>query len=86
MEYTKEGLGKFLNEQELKGLHELVNHPYWYLLEKVNTAIKEDWIDQTANLDFSTKTDEEVMRVMRMRNGMLKGISLFLGYLAKKTT
>lgn len=80
----KEGIDKILNHNELRMLHELMQHPGWPLLEKVNKAIQADWIEQTANANWAEKDDAAMIRDLRHRQGQIKGVSQFLWYLKKK--
>lgn len=82
--YSDKSLESILQPHELRFLIDLMDHPGWPLLDKINRVVAEDWIHQTATMDFSSKDDEEMKRVTRTRSGMIKGISLLLSYLEKK--
>jgi hypothetical protein len=82
--YTKKSLDSIIGKENLRYLFDLIDHPGWQSLREINQAIKEDWIEQTSNLDLSIKTDEEMLRIVRARHGMIKGVDLFLTYLEKK--
>lgn len=83
-DYNNKSIEKILSADELMVLYEMMSHPGWGVLKKVDKAMKEDWVEQTANYDMSGKTDEEMMRKMRHRQGQIKGVSLFIGFLEKK--
>jgi len=77
-------LDKILSESELKALFELMDNPAWTILDKINKEVSQDWIEQTASLDFTDKTDKEMVRKLRHRQGQIKGVSTFLLFLNKK--
>ena len=65
-------------------LYEMMDSPGWQSIKKVNNAVKEDWIQQTVDFDMTSKTDDEMLRILRHRQGQIKGVTLFLNYLEKK--
>ncbi len=75
---------KILSADEQIVLRELMLHPGWGALKKVTKAIKEDWIEQTATFDMSSKTDVEMMRILRHRQGEIKGMSKVISYVEKR--
>lgn len=79
--YSKKSLSALVGPENLRYLYDLVEHPGWESLKVVNKAVKEDWINQTANLDLSTRDDEEMLRILRTRHGMIKGVDLLISYL-----
>lgn len=79
----EEGVFK-LSEEELKMIEETINTPGWEVIKRVNKRMAEDWIGQTAMVDFSEKTDDEVKNIVRFRQGMIKGMILLIRYIEKK--
>lgn len=77
-------LDKILDGHQLTMLFELMQHPGWPLLKKLNNAMQQDWIEQTANMNWADKNDEEMIRDLRHKQGQIKGVSLFFWYLEKK--
>lgn len=77
-------LEDILSEEELKALFELMDDNAWYILGKINKKVQEDWIEETANVDWSNKDDNEMIRKLRHRQGQIKGVSMLLRYLEKK--
>lgn len=77
-------IDKILSVDERMVLLEMMGHPGWGILKKINRKIKEDWINQTADFDMSGKNDEEMIRILRHRQGQIVGMSLVIRYLEKK--
>lgn len=82
----EKALDKILSNDELRALFELMDSPAWYLLEKINKIMQEDWIEQTANANWSDADDKEMIRKLRHRQGRIQGVALFFAYLKKKKT
>jgi hypothetical protein len=83
-QYADNSLESILNAQELRALFDIMAQPGWAVLSKVNERVKEDWINQTADMHFTEKDDAEMLRILRHRQGQITGVSLFLAYLEKK--
>ncbi len=83
-DHNDKSIENILSADELTMLFEMMTHPGWSVMKKMDKAMREDWIEQASNADMSDKTDDEMIRVLRHRQGQIKGMSLFMSYLEKK--
>ncbi len=83
-DYKDKAVTKFLSKDELMVLFEMMTHPGWEVFKKVGKAISADWIEQAAGTDMSNKSDEEMLRMLRHRQGQIKGVDMTVNYLEKK--
>ena len=84
MEDKDKAISKVLSDDEMMVLFEMMTHPGWGVFKKVGKAISADWIEQAAHIDMSHKPDEQMLRMLRHRQGQIKGGSMTIGYLEKK--
>lgn len=77
-------IDKVLSKDERGVLFEMMDHPGWDVLKTINTVMTNDWMDQTSYMDLSAKSDDELIRFVRHRQGQIKGMRLVMDYLEKK--
>lgn len=82
--YSDKALESILSPEEMRILLEFVDSDAFIVVTKVNFHVQKDWVEQTAMLDVSQLDDQKMLSMLRQRNGMIKGVSMFLAYLQRK--
>ena len=82
--YSDKALESILSPDEMRILLEFIDSDAFRVLDKVNFQVQKDWVEQTAMLDVSQLDDQKMLSMLRQRNGMIKGVSMFLAYLQRK--
>ena len=82
--YSEKSLESILSPDEMEILLDFVSSDAFRIVNKLNFHIQRDWVEQTAMLDVSQLDDQKMLSTLRQRNGMIKGVSMFLAYLQKK--
>jgi len=82
--YSDKALESILSPDEMRILFEFIGSDAFIILDKVNFQVQKDWVEQTAMLDVSQLDDQKMLSMLRQRNGMIKGVSMFLAYLQRK--
>ena len=83
-EDIKSEFDKLLSGIEKRDLFVMMEDAGWQAFKKLHEEVTEDWTSQITNADYRSVGDDKTIKDLIHRQGMMRGVNLFIQYVEHK--